>query len=195
MRLDIVIAGVGGQGTVLASRILAQAAMEAGCQVRTSETIGMAQREGIVASHVRIGEPLHGALIPDRGADVLLGFELAESVRWLYKLKPGGRAYVNSARIVPVSVASGRSIYDSEALDNYLHEQVNNLFLLDAGGLAVEAGNHRTTNMVMIGALSSMPGLPFTSEQLLSASLSLIPTKVRDVNKAAFELGRKVMGV
>lgn len=195
MRLDVVIAGVGGQGTVLASRIIAQAAMEAGYQVRTSETIGMAQREGIVASHVRIGEPLYGAIIPDNSADVLLGFELAESVRWLYKLKPGGRAYVNSARIVPVSVTSGRSVYDAEALDNHLRNKVKDLFLLDAGGLAVEAGNHRTTNMVMIGSLSTMPGLPFTSEQLLAASLSLIPAKVRDVNKAAFELGRKAMGV
>lgn len=195
MRLDIVIAGVGGQGTVLASRIIAQAAMMAGHQVRTSETIGMAQREGTVTSHVRIGDSLHGALIPDHGADIMLGFELAETVRWLHKLKPTGTAYVNNDKIIPVSVASGRSTYDVEALERYLTVNVQNLITFDATGLAVQAGTFRATNTVLLGALSNNPALPFTPEQLLDAAMSVIPAKVRDVNKKAFELGRGLGGV
>lgn len=195
MRLDIVITGVGGQGTVLASRIIAQAAMDVGFAVRTSETIGMAQREGTVTSHVRIGDPLYGAIIPDHGADVILGFELAETVRWVYKLKPEGRAYVNTARIVPVSVATGRSVYNAEALDKHLRSNVKELFTFDALGIANEAGSHRTTNTVLLGALSTMPDLPFTAQQLLDAAMKLIPAKVRDINQKAFELGRKAVEV
>ncbi|HWI54295.1 MAG TPA: indolepyruvate oxidoreductase subunit beta [Desulfobacteria bacterium] len=195
MRLDIVIAGVGGQGTVLASRVIAQTAMKAGCNVRTSETIGMAQREGTVTSHVRIGDPLYGGIIPDHGADVLLGFELAESVRWLYKLKSEGRAYVNTARIVPVSVASGRSVYDTNALDKHLRNTVRELFIFDAQAIANEAGSFKTTNTVLLGALSTMTGLPFTAQQLLDEAMTLIPARVRDINQKAFELGRKAMEV
>lgn len=194
MRLDIVIAGVGGQGTVLASRVLAQAALDAGLPVRTSETIGMAQREGTVTSHVRIGEKgeaLYGALIPDKGADIMLGFELAETVRWLYKLKDGGRVFANCARIVPVSVAAGRSVYATEELNSYLHQQAGQLMLFDAGELAVTAGNFRATNTVMLGALSTVEELPFSHQQLLAAVLAMIPAKLRDVNEAAFALGRK----
>ncbi len=195
MGLDIVIAGVGGQGTVLASRIIAQAAMDVGLNVRTSETIGMAQREGTVTSHVRIGDPLYGAIIPDHGADVLLGFELAETVRWLYKLKQEGLAYVNTARIIPVSVASGRSVYNTDALDQHLRNNVKNLFAFDAMEIAAEAGSYRTTNTVLLGALSTMPGLPFSAQQLLDAAMNLIPAKVRDINQKAFELGRRAVEV
>lgn len=195
MRMDVVIAGVGGQGTVLASRVIAMAAMEAGLPVRTSETLGMAQREGTVTSHVRVGEPLHGALIPDGGADIMLGFELAETVRWLHKLKPGGTLLANRAKIVPVSVTSGRSVYDEEALLNYLQDKVENLVLFDATQLASQAGSYRATNTVLLGALSALTGVPVTSEQLLKAILAMIPAKLRDINTQAFELGMKAVEV
>lgn len=196
MQLDIVIAGVGGQGTVLASRALAQAAMEAGLPVRTSETIGMAQREGTVTSHVRIGEPgrpLYGAVIADESADILLGFELAETVRSLHKLKQGGLVLANSARIVPVSVAAGRSQYDEEGLYKYLRAKVDSLTMIDAAEIAVRAGNFRAANTVMLGALSTVPELPFNHEKLLSAILAMLPQKLGDVNSQAFELGRKAV--
>lgn len=197
MKLDIVIAGVGGQGTVLASRVLAQAAMEAGLPVRTSETIGMAQREGTVTSHVRIGEegcPLFGALIPDESADILLGFELAETVRSLHKLKKGGRVFANSARIVPVSVAAGRSVYDEKALLKYLYNKVGSPVIFDAAELALRAGNFRAANTVMLGALSTVPELPFSYQRLLSSILGMLPEKLRDINRQAFELGREAVG-
>lgn len=195
MRTDIVIAGVGGQGTVLASRVIAMAAMEAGLPVRTSETLGMAQREGTVTSHVRLGEPLHGALIPDGGADIMLGFELAETVRWLHKLKPGGTLLANRSKIIPVSVASGRSVYDEEALLKYLPDKVDNLVLFDATQLATQAGSYKATNTVLLGALSALPAIPMTGDQLLNAVLSMIPAKLRDINIQAFELGRKATEV
>lgn len=195
MSMDIVIAGVGGQGTVLASRIIAQAAMEAGLPVFTSEIIGMAQREGVVTSHVRFGAPLYGALIPDYGADILLGFELAETVRWLHKLKPGGRVVANSAAIVPVSVAAGRSEYNLPALTGYLRQKAPESVIFDATALAGEAGTNKATNIVLLGAMSTFPGLPFTAEALLGSALEVIPAKAHEVNRRAFELGRKAMEV
>lgn len=195
MRLDVVIAGVGGQGTILASRAIAQAALDLGLPVRTSETLGMAQREGIVSSHIRIGEPLFGAVIPDGGADVLLGFELAETVRWFQKLKPGGRLLANRDKIVPVSVYNGRSIYDSDALESFLLKNSDQPLIFDAFRLAEEAGNYRATNMVFLGAFSTLPDLPFSPESLLSAGLALIPGNLKDINSRAFELGRQAAGV
>lgn len=195
MRQDIVIAGVGGQGTVLASRIIARAAMDAGLPVRTSETIGMAQREGVVTSHVRFGIPLDGAVIPDQSADILLGFELAETVRWMHKLKPGGRVVANCAAIIPVSVAAGRSVYDIAALAEHLRNRAPGAVLFDASALAAQAGTQKATNIVLLGALSTLAGLPFSAEELLRSALEVIPTKVHEVNRRAFELGRKAMEV
>ncbi|MDN5364410.1 MAG: indolepyruvate ferredoxin oxidoreductase, beta subunit [Eubacteriales bacterium] len=194
MSLDIVIAGVGGQGTVLASRIIASAAMRAGEKVFTSETIGMAQREGSVVSQVRIGEPLYGPQIPDGKAEILLGLELAEAVRALPKLKPGGMVIVNSACLIPPSVARGESVYDREALQNYLREKTGICYLFDAFDLAREAGNVKSANVVMLGAFSCLPGLPFTAEQLLAAVLAAVPPQTGAVNEKAFALGRQVMG-
>lgn len=128
MNLDILISGVGGQGSVLASRALALTAMERGLAVRTSEVIGMAQREGSVVSHVRIGEELYGAIIPDRRADFLLGLELAETARALNKLKPGGIVLTGTTTIVPATVQLGLSTYDREAITNYIKKQAGKVF-------------------------------------------------------------------
>jgi len=195
MKLDIVISGVGGQGSVLASRALATAGMGLGLDVRTSEIIGMAQREGSVTSQVRIGERLYGATIPDHGADILLGFELAETVRALPKLKPGGTIIASSSAIVPVSVQLGISSYDTEAMQRYLREQTGKVFLLDLNELTKKAGNPKTGNVIILGALSTLPDLPFEPDQLLGAVLSYIPEKLQNINKRAFEIGRQAMGV
>ncbi len=195
MKLDIVISGVGGQGSVLASRALAGAGMGLGLDVRTSEIIGMAQREGSVTSQVRIGEQLFGATIPDHEADILLGFELAETIRALPKLKPGGVIIASSSAIVPVSVQLGISSYDREAMRRYLREQPGKVVLLDLDELAKSAGNIKTGNVIILGALSTLPGLPFEPEQLLQAVLNLIPEKLQNTNKRAFEVGRRAMEV
>ena len=195
MKLDIVISGVGGQGSVLASRALASAAMENGLEVRTSEVIGMAQREGPVTSHVRIGDNLYGAIIPDREAEFLLGFELAETVRGLGKLRPGGTVIASTSTIVPVSVQLGASTYDKDALVRHIRDRSKNCVFLDVDELARRAGHPKTGNVVMLGALSVFSGLPFQPDQLLQAILSHVPEKLREINRRAFEMGRLAMEV
>lgn len=195
MSLDIVITGVGGQGNVLASRILARAAMAAGLAVRTSEAIGMAQREGVVTSQVRMGGSQWGALIPAGGADVLLGFELAETVRGLPRLKPGGVVVAGTAVIVPVTAALGLAAYQEDDLRDYLRRTVKNLHLVDAGALAEQAGHPRAVNTVMLGALAGLSILPFDRENLLHTVLAVVPSKYREINSRAFELGRRAVGV
>ncbi len=194
MRLDIVITGVGGQGNVLASRILAKAAMEWGLPVRTSEAIGMAQREGVVMSQVRMGEGAYGALIPDGSADILLGFELAETIRGLAKLKTGGVVIANRQTIFPVSVSLGLSQYEPEQMISYLENTAAQYHLLDATALAGEAGTYKCTNIVMLGALASLGILPYDEEHLKQVMLDSIPPKLRDINLRAFALGRQALG-
>ncbi len=195
MNLDILISGVGGQGSVLASRALALAAMEQGLAVRTSEVIGMAQREGSVVSHVRIGEELYGAIIPDRRADFLLGLELAETARALNKLKPGGTVLAGTTTIVPATVQLGLSTYDREAITNYIKKQAGKVFFLDLEELSRRAGHARTGNVVILGALSTLPGLPFGPDQMLQAILRFVPGQFLELNRRAFETGRAAMEV
>jgi len=194
MKFDIVIAGVGGQGNVLASRVLARAALAAGLEVRTSESIGMAQREGQVASHVRMGRGLAGAVIPHGEADLVIGLELAETVRALPKLRPGGKAVVGTTVIRPLSVLIGDSVYDDAALLAYLKERVPDVILVDAEELAVQAGNRKAANSVLLGAVSTLDGfIPVSADHLLSALLQTLPPRLHEVNRRAFALGQQAV--
>lgn len=193
MKLDVVISGVGGQGSILASRALADAAMESGLHVLTSEVIGMAQREGPVTSHIRMGNGLCGALIPDREADFLIGLELSETVRGLVKLKPGGTVITGQTAIIPVSVQLGLSKYDREAYMQYIRERAKSVSFLDLEELSRQAGNPRAGNVIILGAFSTCPGLPLEPEQLLNSVLELVPEKYKDINARAFEIGRRAM--
>lgn len=194
MKLDIVITGVGGQGTVLASRVLAQAALNAGFPAKTSETIGMAQREGTVQSHVRIGQANVGPVIGKQGADVLLGFEPAEAQRACGMLKPGGLMLVNLHPIYPVTVALGGSKYPEESIVEYLCARPVQTRFFDAFKLAVVAGNYRTVNTVMLGALARTGILPFPVDQVLDVLMEMVPARVREINQRAFELGSAALG-
>ncbi|MBM7865355.1 pyruvate ferredoxin oxidoreductase [Heliobacterium gestii] len=189
---NLIIAGVGGQGGVLASRVFAEAALAAGYKVRTSETIGMAQREGSVISHVRVGERLWGALIPDGAADVLVSLELAESLKGWPKLAPHGRAVINGRPIIPPAASLGLTRYDEAAIVDFLQQQGQRVHLIDATAAALEIGNAKTTNMVMLGVLSTLPGLPVTAEMLWQAAENLLPSRLRDINRLAFQAGRRL---
>lgn len=191
---DLVITGVGGQGVVLASKVLAQAAINAGLEVRTSETIGMAQREGSVNSFVRMGQKLYGPLIPDGHGDILLSFELAETVRGLNKLKKSAHIVVNDQQIIPTTVALGRSSYEGEEIKKYLLESDFKVNFINAYQLAVEAGNPKAVNTVLLGALSGLKLLPFSSEELFQALMETVPAKTKELNGRAFQLGRKSLG-
>ena len=188
-KLDIVITGVGGQGTVLASRVLAQAAINKGLQARTSETIGMAQREGSVQSHVRIGVGDFGPLISQKQADILLAFEPAEAQRSIELLKNSGFALVNTIPIRPVTVAIGVAQYSLPEIETYLKSLPLKIVFLDAFELAVQAGNYKALNAVMLGALASSGLLPVTPKEILNVLLELVPERAKAVNEKAFELG------
>ncbi len=192
-KLDILIAGVGGQGTVLASRVLAQAALNNGLLARTAETIGMAQREGSVQSHVRIGMPDFGPLIPEYGADVLLGFEPAEAQRACRLIKPSGFGLVNIHPVRPVTVTLGTSPYPLEEIQQYLCALPVKILFINAFELATVAGNFRTINSVMLGALSSTGLLPVKAADIKDVLLEMLPERVRGVNDRAFELGKEAL--
>lgn len=188
--MDIVMCGVGGQGTVLASRVLGEAAIQSSYQARTSEIIGMAQREGSVLSQVRIEKELYGPLVPEANAEYLIGFELAESVRNIEKVKPGGKLLVNIQTIVPPSVYIGVSHYNVPGLREYLTDRFPETRFIDAQELARQAGNVKAVNAVMLGAFSSDFAL-LSPDAILEQLCRRIPEKLVAVNTKAFNLGRE----
>lgn len=191
MKYDILIAGVGGQGVVLASRLLALAAMKAGFHVSTAETIGMSQREGSVSSHIRIGDEVSGSLIPIGQADLLLGLEPTETVRNLPFLKEGGKVLVNTHAIPPASRPPGSPEYDPAALISFLYVYYPDILCSDFTELADKVGTYRAANVAMLGAAAGARVLPFPEEILKTVLDAEIPEKYRAVNDAAFERARK----
>jgi indolepyruvate ferredoxin oxidoreductase, beta subunit len=187
VKYDILIAGVGGQGVVLASRMLALAAVKAGFHVSTAETIGMSQREGSVGSHIRIGDETYGPLIPIGQADLLLGFEPAETVRNLPFLRKGGKILVNTHAIPPASRPPDSPEYNPAALLSFLNAQCPDILCFDFTKLAEEAGTYKATNIAMLGAALGIGVLPFPEEIFRTLLDTEIREKHRGVNRAAFE--------
>ena len=186
---SIVIAGVGGQGTLLASKILSEAAQRRGLFVRTSETIGMAQRGGSVSSHIRIGSQDVSPVIPLRHADVLIGFELAEAARQLNRLKPDASAVVNVDCIIPTNVALRQGEYHC---DEYLSAIKNNIgrgFYINAGPMAIEAGDARALNIVLLGFSVGAGILPFEEDEIREAMECCIKPRLLEINRKAFLMG------
>jgi indolepyruvate ferredoxin oxidoreductase, beta subunit len=191
-KLDIIITGVGGQGTILASRVLAQTALNTGITARTSETIGMAQREGSVQSHIRIGVGDFGPLIGQHQADILLGFEPAEAQRSCNLIKSTGFSLVNIHPIRPVTVALGGSSYPLDEIQKYLCALPMNIIFIDAFNLATMAGSFKAINSVMLGALSNSGLLPFPKTELRKVLLEMVPEKAKGINERAFEMGSEL---
>ncbi|SFM32948.1 indolepyruvate oxidoreductase subunit beta [Methanolobus profundi] len=185
MKFDILIAGVGGQGVVLASRLLATAAMDAGFHVATAETIGMAQREGSVTSHVRIGDDVCGSLIPQGKADLLIGLEPAEAARNILFLSKDGNMVVNEHAIMPST--QGSDEYDPEKILSFLKESCPQTITADFTGLARDAGTYKAANVAMIAASAGAGLLPFSDEYLWGVLEKMIPEKYREVNRRVFD--------
>jgi len=183
---NILIVGIGGQGTILASNILGEACLIEGRHVKGAETHGMAQRGGSVESHIRIdGE--YGPLIPPGHADLLISFDLLEALRYSHYLKSGGRMVVNRHLVLPTSVFTQKLAAPSEvgiatALKKF------DLCLLDADKMAAEAGSPLSQNVVMLGAAAQ--SIPLKPESLLEAVRRLVPKKTVEINTKAFEAGR-----
>ena len=185
--VSIMIAGVGGQGTLLASRVLGNAAMKKDFDVKMSEVHGMAQRGGSVVPYVRFGKEVASPVI-DRGqADVLLSFEQLEAARYLPFVRHGGLLITNTQKINPMTVVSGAVKYPADILDKLAQVPVR-LETLDALSLAREAGNEKAVNIVLIGRFAKCCDL-FTPEELLESVKVTVPAKLLDINLKAFEYG------
>ncbi len=192
----IVVAGVGGQGTLLASRLLAESAIRVGLPVKIGETYGMAQRGGPVMGNVQIGGEPHNPQIREGDADVLLAFEPAEAVRrGVTFLKWGGLALVNTRVTAPVEVISGMVSYpEMEDLMALLGEVTGRIVSFDATALAEKAGDPIATNVVMIGALAASGLLPFGEETVLQVMKESLSPRYYELNLKAFQLGRRAFG-
>ena len=191
MNKNILLCGVGGQGTILASRLIASAAMAKGIPIKTAETIGMAQRGGSVFSHVRIGEGANAPLIAKGDVDLIIGFEPGETVRQLPFLRKGGAVVVSRRAVMPVSAMIGQSSYDAEAMIRYLEEHVEHLTVVDADLAAEELGSARTLNVVLLGAALASGELGLTEEDLEGAIRERVPERFRDLNMRALAWGRQ----
>lgn len=193
MKANLVIAGVGGQGTVLAARLVARAAMEAGLAVRTSETIGMAQRGGSVVSHVRIADtPIASPLMPPGSADTLLGFEPGEAVRCLPLLKPGGTIVVNAHTVAPVAAALTEMEYNGPTMIAYLKKCGGRVVEVDGDALCAGIGSPKVLNVALIGAAAATGALGLTLVQIEATLRRALRPKLVDMNVRALHAGAEV---
>ena len=184
---SIVLVGVGGQGILLASEILAQAAMIQGYQVKTNEVHGMAQRGGSVMAQIRYGEEVKSPLVSKKGAHILGALEMVEALRYWEFLRPDGLAAVSSQAIVPVTVSSGLARYPENA-EELLARAFPRLVYIDAPKLAGELGDSRAANIILLGTISRGLDLPLESWE--EAIGLCVREKFRDLNLRAFSLGR-----
>jgi indolepyruvate ferredoxin oxidoreductase beta subunit len=188
-KIDFVLAGVGGQGIMVASDVLAHVGLEQGYDVKKSEVHGMAQRGGSVVSHVRWADRVCSPLVGRGEADHLVAFEKLEALRYLGFLRAGGTVIVNDYAIPPVSVAIGKDSYpDDVTVDRILTEAGPDHYLVPGFEMARELGNVRTSNVVLLGALSTLLDVPVAAwEKVIS---NRVPKRYVDLNLKAFELGR-----
>ena len=190
---NFLLAGVGGQGTILASDVLSEVALAAGFDVKKSEVHGMAQRGGSVNTHVRWdAERVYSPLIGLGEADVLLVFEEAEALRYAEYLKPGGAAIVNRQIIEPITVTSGGAHYPTEDEVRALYKDLAGRFhLIPDSAIAEEMGNARAGNVVLLGALSTLLDVP--ADTWLEVIEERVPAKYVELNRQAFLRGREAM--
>ena len=187
---DILMVGVGGQGIILASDIASEAALNAGYDVKKTDTLGMAQRGGSVVSHVRIAGQVWSPLIKEGGVDILLAFEKLEAARWSYYLRPGGVAIVNNHAIPPLSVSLGTYRYPGdEEIEGILQGRTKLIYFVDGTNKARELGDVRALNMFMLGCASLL--LPIDVHKWRDCIFRRIPSKILQINIAVFDQGRE----
>lgn len=191
MDKNIVLCGVGGQGTVLASKLIAAAAMEKGLSVMSAETIGMAQRGGSVFSHLRIGEEIYSPMIARGTADLILGFEPGETVRMLEYLKPDGQVIVSSRAVMPVTSALPGSTYSGEEMLNLLRLKVKHLLIIDTDEAIAALGTAKVMNVLMLGAAAHTGALGLSEEELCGALKKRLPEKLWEMNLKALAYVRE----
>ncbi len=186
---SIMIVGVGGQGTLLASRVIGSVLLTGGYDVKVSEVHGMSQRGGSVVTYVRYGDKVASPIIEKGQADLIISFELLEAARWVSYLKKGGKIITNTQQIEPMPVITGAVKYPENIVENIKAAGVD-ITAADALSLAVEAGTPKAVNVVLMGMVSKT--VSFDEQVWLDALKQCVPPKVLDVNLKAFELGRGI---
>jgi indolepyruvate ferredoxin oxidoreductase, beta subunit len=190
MKYNIQLVGVGGQGVLLASTVLGNAAVAEGLEVAMSEVHGMAQRGGSVQCSVRMGKDIFSPLIPRGGADLLLGFEPVETCRAMAMVNKDSQIVTNTTPVVPISVSAGKDTYPPvDDVVAAIRGITPNIIALNATELAVKAGKAITANSVLVGAIAAVPGFPLSKQRMMTSLLEVVPAKAREVNIKAFELG------
>ena len=185
---SILLAGVGGQGIILASDIMTGVFLEGGFDVKKSEIHGMAQRGGSVTSHVRFGKKVYSPIIKQGDVDILLAFETLEALRWINHTRPDGVVILNDHTINPPAVNLGEMNYPQK-IEEIIGQHFGNLHVVPGTRLATEAGDVRAANVVLLGALSRL--FDIGEDLWVDVILRKLPAKVHPVNRAAFALGRK----
>ncbi len=182
MTKNVMIVGVGGQGTLLASRILGNTVINEGYDVKVSEVHGMSQRGGSVVTYVKYGDKVYSPIVDKGEADIILAFELLEAYRALPYLKKGGKIIVNNQKIDPMPVISGLAEYPEN-----IAEKLGDATVVDALSLAKEAGNTKAVNVVLIGVMAKSTDIPY--EKWVETIKATVPPKFLEVNIRAFDLG------
>ncbi len=183
--LNIMVVGVGGQGTLLTSRIIGKTALNAGYDVKMSEVHGMAQRGGSVVTFVRFGEKVYEPVVEEGSADVLIAFERLEAMRYAHFLKKDGVMIINDCRIDPMTVVIGASTYPEGIIDAL--KSNHNVYTIDGGKIAKELGNSKVLNSVVLGLSAKHIG--FSKQQWLDVVKTTVPQKTIDINVNAFNAG------
>ena len=183
---NVMIGGVGGQGSLLASKLLGRLLLGKGYDIKVSEVHGMSQRGGSVVTYVRFGDKVYSPIIDKGQADYIVSFELLEAARWTEYLKPDGKIITNTQQINPMPVIIGAAQYPEDLLGKMTAAGID-VDALDALSLANEAGSSKAVNLVLMGRLSKY--FDFTEEEWLAAIEASVPPKFLELNKKAFSLG------
>ena len=186
--LNIRIVGVGGQGTLLASRILGNGALNMGYDVKVSEVHGMAQRGGSVVTYVRLGEQVFSPVIEKGEADIILAFEQLEALRWADFLKPDGTFIINTQKINPMPVIMGKAKYPESIIDK-IRSRFERVLAFDALSVAKQTGNIKAVNVVLLGVLAKLLESDMPKQIWINSMKQVIPEKLQELNFIAFEKG------
>ena len=183
--LNVMVVGVGGQGTLLTSRIIGKTALQAGLDVKLSEVHGMSQRGGSVVTFVRFGKSVKEPVVEEGEADILIAFERLEAMRYAHYLKKDGVIVVNDCRIDPMTVVIGASSYPENIIENLKKEHV--VYTIDGGAVAKELGNSKVLNSVVLGLSAKHIG--FDKDEWLNVVRTTVPPKTVEINEKAFLKG------
>ena len=183
---NLMIVGVGGQGTLLASRLLGHIMTEEGLDVKVSEVHGMSQRGGSVVTYVKAGKKVDSPIITEGEADIILAFEQLEAARWINYLKKDGKIILNTQKIMPMPVVTGNAVYPDNVIEK-LNNTNASIISLDALSLAEKSGSSKAVNVVLIGVLAKNTDIP--KEKWIAAIKDTVPERFIEMNLKAFELG------